>query len=688
MHILAEAGIKIVHTESWWNDTVNNPLDIYYNETFRTYAKGVLNFSLGLTGETAVIDTDDLWAVTLGDEEPAWIHYVDIFSSLSPEIAKYSDIYYAETGYQLKPIYDTNLTECGVFVEWLNEKSVWVYNYMHDYVKSLMPHVLVFQPVMMHPVWGLPYELCAPYELKADGYGTGCYYAVQDPWLLYDTTRRYKTSMPESEFHMTIWGTIWDFVNEAGDGLYYKEGSYEQMRRETWISYLSGADVLTWFDWGPQDNNSYTWRWGHERTDIMGRRNWKYVDNLAGQLEKLPVLKSEPEVLVIGTGYQTGAPMQSIAEVGLFTECDLVNQRCFAKADIDLSNYSLVMVTDGWYYDETVRKLNAFVEEGGNVMFLGGIRSGEGPEDETEAFQIERNSTEPWWWVEGHFRINVTKPNILDLELYQEAPLHATHTIQAENLSSDYHPISGFYQVDENGTPVEINDYPLLLYHNESSPDSGWVMYFGAVHSSTDLGATWETYDREKQPDLWYLYREVVKAFAKFLGITNSISANETEDMLITQGVIEDGTIIAGIHNFRNESRNLTYKLDLSQFGFPAGNYWVHSLDENRLEGQYETNGQILSFGTHVVANGTRLFLISEDRPEPDYSIQIFPHIPSIADVTPTTTTTTPATSTQTPATTADDIFGVYIIVGGTVIGLSVFTIVIVMKKRAKQQPP
>jgi len=111
-------------------------------------------------------------------------------------------------------------------------------------------------------------------------------------------------------------------------------------------------------------------------------------------------------------------------------------------------------------------------------------------------------------------------------------------------------------------------------------------------------------------------------------------------------------------------------------------------LDENRSEGQYETNGQILSFGTHVVANGTRLFLISEDRPEPDYSIQIFPHIPSIADVTPTTTTTTPATTTQTPATTADDLFGAYFIVGGTVIGLAVFTIVIVMKKRAGQQPP
>jgi hypothetical protein len=90
---------------------------------------------------------------------------------------------------------------------------------------------------------------------------------------------------------------------------------------------------------------------------------------------------------------------------------------------------------------------------------------------------------------------------------------------------------------------------------------------------------------------------------------------------------------LAGIMNFENEDREFIYNLDLSQFGFPIGQYWVHSLDENRSEGQYETNGEILSFGTHIPANGTRLFLISRDMPLPGYSIETFPAIPSIHDV-------------------------------------------------------
>ncbi|MHA1959029.1 MAG: hypothetical protein ACW99U_02280 [Candidatus Thorarchaeota archaeon] len=680
IHTLAEAGIKIMHIESWWGDPINNPLDIFYNETFRRYSKEALNFTLygtpvsyeGLDAPSAAaIDPNDLWGVTLGDEEPAWIHYVDIYSTLSPEIAKYNETYFFETGFYLKPALDMNRTENQVFVEWLNEKTVWVYNFLADHVREQAPNALVFQYTIMHPVWGLADELIAPYELEADGFAMDCFYSWDDPWLLYETIRRYRASMPDALFHMDIWGTIWDFVNEAGDGLHYTEGSYEQIRRETWISYLSGVDVLGWFDWSPQNNDSFSdWTWGPDREDTMGKRNWMYVDNLAGQLTNLPILRSEPEVLVVGTGYQTGVAMQNVAATGLFTEYDLVNQRCFATTDLDLSNYSLIMLTDGWYFDDTIRKLNAFVESGGNLILLGGYRSGDGPLVETELLDIENNSTE--LSDGGHFLINITRPNLLDLQLYSDAPYYSTYMIQAENLSSDYHAIDGFFRVDENGTPSEIADNPLVLYHNESLPDSGWTLYFGALHSSTVSGTTWETYDAEKQHDLWFLYRSVVTAFADFLGITNSVATNETENMLITQGAIDDGTMLAGIMNFQNEDRDFIYNLDLSQLGFPPGQYWVHSLDEDQSEGQFETNGNLLSFGTHILANGTRLFLISEEKPEPDYSIEIFPRIPSIADVNQTT-----------PPSTDDGL--IFIVVAG-ILALSVSVLALVLIARRKPQ--
>jgi hypothetical protein len=650
IRLINEAGKKFMHIEGWWNSTINNPLDIYYNDTFRHIAMGHINFSRGLPignqgspPDVALIDADYIWGITLGDEEPAWRRYCDVSSSLSPEIAKYNDTYKTETGYFLKPTSEMNRTEYWVFSEWINEKSVWVYNFMYDYVKRLVPHAVIFQYMIMPPVWGFIDDWGAAYELKADGHAMDCYYAVDQPWLLYETIRLYRTSMPGKIFHMDLWGTIWDFINEAGDGLYYKGGSYEQIRRETWISYLSSIDALGYFDWAPENNDSYNWKWGHERTDIMGKRNWKYVDNMMGQIRLLPKFNPEPEVLVIGPGFQTGEAMTTVSNLRIFSEYDRVNQRCFATTDIDLSNYSMVLVTGGWYYNKTIDKLNDYIDNGGNLLFLGGIRTTNEPIDSIKQLQIEKNQTENW--INGHLKLNITAPNLLNLNLTQEFEYFYTYAVDATNISSDYHPIGCL--TDMNTMDV-IEDYPLLLYHNESKPDSGWTLYFGPFDVRN------ESIGSDKKPDLWQLYRSVIRAYTNFLGITNSISTEETEDMLISAAQIDSNTILGGVINFRNEARDFTFTYDLSQLGFPGGYYYVHSLDQDRPEGEFATNGQLLSFRTNIEANGTRLFLISEIVPEPGYSIDIFPRIPSIAEVNTTTTvTTTTMTTTTTTATTS-----------------------------------
>lgn len=681
IHALAQAGIKFMHIEGWWSEFVSNPLEVYYNETIRTWAKESINFSLygilpsyegGPQQVASPIDPNDIWGITLGDEEPGWIGYSDFHETVSPKIAKYNETYHSETGYYLKPLYDMNNTERFVFTEWLCIKSNWVYNYMHDYVKSQVPHAMVFQYTMMVPVWGKSEEICAAYELKANGHAMDCYYALQFPWLLYETVRRYKTSMPDKEFHFDIWGTIWDFLNEAGDGLYYKEGSWEQIRRETWLSYLSGVDVLGYFDWAPQNNDSYDWRWGHQRTDDFGRRLWRYIDNFAGQLDQLPILKPNPEVLVIGCGYQTDQAMMNVADLGLFTEYDLVNQRCFALTEIDLSNYSLILLTDGWYYNSTIEKLEAYVENGGSLIFLGGVRYADGAPSETERFSFEGDESELDF--AGHIRLNITLPNPLDLELVYEGILHSGKFLRSSSLTANHHSIPGFYEILGNGTPVEIGGHHLLLYHNESAPESGWILYFGAAHSSTDSEANWDTYSQNPQNDLWFLYQTVVRAFARMLNITNSISTPETMNALITQGVVDEDSIMAGIYNFENVDRQIPYTLDLSQFGFPSGNYWVHSLDENISLGQFHSDNQILTLDVDLISNGTRLLLISQTQQTPNYWIDVFPPIPEIEPPI-ITTITTPTTTTS--ITSQDlDIFSIAVII---VAAGSVFIIAVVL---------
>ncbi|MHA2063454.1 MAG: hypothetical protein ACXABY_03635 [Candidatus Thorarchaeota archaeon] len=672
MQTLYEAGVKTILIIHWWVENISNTIDIYYNSTVQSYLDAAIDFNL------AAFDPDYVWGVTLGDEQ-----YIS--SQLTPEIVNYNDTYYAETGYWMKPPDKRNTSEFFAYNEWLNEKSVWAYNHIASYVRAWAPNAKIIQYVLMPPNWGLGDKTCATYELDGDVFAVDCYYANDVYMLLYESVRRYKASLPGKSIHFDIWGTIWDFINEAGDGFYYEEGSYEQIRRETWLSYLSGVDALGYFDWAPQYNDSFDWTWGHQREDELGKKLWMYIDNLAGQLSNLPTLNSSPEVLVVGDGHQTGAAMLNVAELGLFTEYDLVNQRCFATTDVNMSHYSLVLLADDWYYDDTVDKLNSFVSNGGNLVFLEGINSTDVPLPRYSKFSIEYGCKEEIF--SGHVFVNITEPNILELEIVDyDAPSHGTRLLNISSGAIGYTPIEGFYSIEDE-TLKEIENSPLTLYHNESETDSGWVLYIGAEWSYADSEGP-----SDQKPHLWYLYREFIRAFADFLNITNSISTNETENMLITQGIVGDGLLLAGISNFNNTLRSINYTLDLSQFGFPDGNYWVHSLDSNFSLGQYTSENSILEIRIDVVANGTRLLLISEAMPKPGYSIDIFPEIPEYVPVTTTTTTTTETVAgtttstspTETPTTPPPDYIYIYAITSGIVLSGLILVIAIVSRRRRK----
>ena len=659
MQTLYEAGVKtilIVHWwGEWWGVNITNPIDVYYNLTVQSYLNDAIDFNLD------AFNPDFVWGVTLSDEQ-----YIS--AQLSPEIVKYNDTYHAETGYWMKPYGERNTTESFAYNEWLNERSVWVYNYIASYIRSWAPNAKIVQYILMPPTWGLSDKTSAPYEIDGDVFAVDCFYSNEVPLLLYESVRRYKTSLPGKTLHFDIWGTIWDFINEAGDGLHYKEGSYEQIRRETWLSYLSGVDVLGWFDWAPQYNDSFNWAWGHQREDEMGKKIWMYIDNLAGQLSNLPTIEPRPEVLVVGDGHQTGVAMLNVAELGLFTEYNLVNQRCFATSDVDMSHYSVVLLADGWYYDETVDKLNNFVSNGGNLVFFGGINSTENPLPRTSRFNIESGCREESF--SGHVLVNITGPNILELEIQDyDAPSHGTRLLNISTGATGYTTIEGFYSVEDT-TLTEIENSPLTLYHNESEPDSGCVLYVGAEWSYRDAEAP----SSDKKPYLWYLYKEFIRAFTDFLNITNSISSNETENMLITQGIVGEGLLLAGISDLNNTIRSFNYTLDLSQFGFPDGNYWVHSLDSDTSLGQFPSENNIIEIHIDVVANGTRLLLISETKPNPGYSIDIFPEIPEYVPVTPTPTPTIPYPD-----------FLIYVIATGVVLvgGISVIAIIAWRRREA-----
>ncbi len=163
-----------------------------------------------------------------------------------------------------------------------------------------------------------------------------------------------------------------------------------------------------------------------------------------------------------------GKASLTLAALKLFTDYDRVNQRCFATNHIDLTNYSLVMLTDVWYYNSTVTKINQYVANGGNLLLLGGIRSSDEPLDESKKFQIEHgvNATE----FGGHGCFNTSDSYLLGLNLTFTRPYYWSYALRNDSLTSDYTPIGNFYLVDDDSSYTKMEDYPLLLFHDTSAP--------------------------------------------------------------------------------------------------------------------------------------------------------------------------------------------------------------------------
>jgi hypothetical protein len=675
IHEMADNGVRINLRVLFWgrSETINyTSLNMYYNDTFRNVIDQTIEFCL--TGVTPPsfhhnidwcgLDSSKIWAITLGDEEPGFVRELD-FSGLPEQFQRYSEEYFEETGFELKPTFEMNQTEDYVFWEWFMEKNAWAYSHMYDFIKSKWPEIQVFQFTNLEPVWYIS-EYVPSYQTKADGYFQDVYYARDNPMMLYEAIRVYKTLFPGKPIHMVLWGIVWDFLNTLGDGEYYQEGSLEQFRRETWVSYLAGADAVGWFNWGPSDNEGLNWSWGVHRTDEFGMQTVAYTQALGEELEKLPLLDVDPQVLLLGELYPNSYPH------GLFLEFDYCGERAFAHVELDLSKYKLIIVKSPRFRETSIYKLNEFVRNGGNLLILGGTGGksnifGNGTRE--NLFPYECNST--YTHHSGNFTIEIEKPNPLDFELEYQGHFHETYASNIEGVA-DAQSIGNFYITDGENT-WEIDESPLFLYHNTSIPDSGYILYWGADKSSIDPDASHENYD-EMEPDLWKLRRAVLRAYAQFLNITNSVALESYENLIITSGIIENRDILIGIQNFAPEIRNLEINVDLSNYDVVDGQYWIHSLDSNDTLGQTTISNSHMNIETTIVKNGTRLFVLKDSSEVSGFSVNIFPPIPNVTNSLTTTRSYEPEPF--------EDWF--ILLVGSTIFCIFLVVGVVYMKKRGE----
>ncbi len=88
--LAAAAGIKVYWVTHWWDAVLNNPLDILYNNTYKEWFEQAIKFELNLGPAPVYQDPEQspperlmnigsVSGVALGDEEPAWFRYADIW---------------------------------------------------------------------------------------------------------------------------------------------------------------------------------------------------------------------------------------------------------------------------------------------------------------------------------------------------------------------------------------------------------------------------------------------------------------------------------------------------------------------------------------------------------------------------------------------------------------------------------
>jgi len=627
LHLLADAGVKVNYRPFWWWKFYNGEIawnasvvDFYYNETLLGLLEEYIDW------EFSHLDPEKVWAVTLSEEEPG---YSLLHLDTPDGRRRHNETYYSETGYWLReeePLGEEKLVYDG----WVSEKWTWLFNHLYDYVKEKWPHIQVFQFVgpwpAAPPVWTAGIDVTG---VKADGYVGDLYYyeAYDNPLWLYEFVRQHKSSTPGREYHLFLWGEEpWP---EGG-----LAGGFEHIRRNAWVAYLAGVDAIGWFNWHYVHGNMW------ERDDILGKTLYTYTNRLNHELSKLPTLRPEPQVLVIRDqmmSFQIGLS----CDTGLFNEWDAVNQRTLANEEIDLSQYKLVIANEDRYDDDVVEKLNGYVRSGGNLVLLGGFgwEKGNiyGNATRTVNFLNEENVGQDH--VSGEMILIVSEPNPLNLTLNEH--LHSSFlAIQRDDLTENHNPIGELYLVD-GGELAEMEHCPLVLYHNSSNPEEGSILYWGLVSGPVPPEAGPEAQHEDVVeafiPELNYtrfLYRTVTRAYADgLLQLNGSLATRGTENMIVTQSETEDGVILAGVASFYPQPVNITYALDLDRFDLPPGEYWVHSLDEDTTLGRYESRGNLLEVPLIVEPAGTRLLLISQQRPDPSYSVDIFPDVPTPEEV-------------------------------------------------------
>ncbi len=550
-----------------------NPFDIFYNETFRQEL-----ISDYLEEFESIVWHDLVDELILGDEAPAtlfeWFGFEG--DEWPDRITKYDATLFAETGVHMPPSQD-NLTEKWIFENWLANRTMSVMNYIYDGFKSAYPDLSIAWGTMP---WGASYE---PTLLKSDFINGGYY--TDDFRKFYAMIRHAILINPEAPVISVIMGDD-DPDNPLGMPLTVQEQFF-------WTAYFAGGTKVGWFDAG----NNQHWTTIGDEQDF---ERYKFHCELNRLANTLPIINVTPIVLDI-CAIRGGDVFPAVG----FREFDSATQFQVMDDGFSLDQYSIVTLDNQYLLCDTVtRKLSDYVNGGGNLILKGNLQV---VNESLNTSGHSRTLLLPL--EEGTSLIKKGKDDSQLLKLQDDLFGISVPDLAVKSRVSINFTESENWDIITTGISEEAQGYwPIALYHNDSIPDSGHILYYG--------------FDSNLDDDL---YIPLVHNFVNnFLEITDVASPEAHPDWLISTGIDDNDRIIIGIIPDATEGI-INVPINITRRGLPLIKSWMYrGFSSEVWLGDVSRSEGSSSFRTSVSASEPQRWVLAPEFPAPNLQVHAY----------------------------------------------------------------
>ena len=495
-----------------------NPLDLYYNSTYR---QEIIN--QGIQSLQTYSYINDVSTIEIGDEAPATLYGWNTLPAAAdtPIYSKYNSTLHTETGIWMRTDYVNNLTESWIFENWLDNKTMTAMNSIYYGLKQVFPNKQI--------VWStIPWPGFEPTLLKSDAVGGGYY--TNDFRTFYSEIRAAKLANPNVPVYSVITGS-------SDVPLNIQEQFF-------WTAYFAGGAGVFWGNAG----NNLIWNSIGNTADLT---NYEFHNNLDKLAASLPVLNPKPQVLQINE--VRGSVLTPV--VG-FRQYDVSTELLAGSSGFSLNQYKMVVINNQYrLIDSFTSKLTNYFNSGGNILIKGWLQPFGNPNNASGQPRSVFLPGEIGSSIKSTQRSDAQLLNFQNTVLNSIIPnVKVSNRVSLNFTSSpDWIPIS-------TGLPEEAQGYyPLAIYHNSSNPQSGYMLYYGFANNNDN--------------DFYIPFlRDYIQ---NYLQLNDIVTPATNPNILISTSLDDSNRTIVGIVPDATSSTEYI-PINITRRNLPQNNVWIY----------------------------------------------------------------------------------------------------------------